>query len=199
MRPIIMLAAFVAFGLASPTQAATLLLRIEGIIGGIPDTSPNHGKTYSLNVVYDSADVVVNSISDLELRGPALAWSKAGTFRSPTIKQTAYSTSRINPIEVYSAPYIPTPFFRVSLTSPDYSGSTFFWSKRGIDFSFPQVIDVSGVDGSTSISKISIQPFSGAIPEPSTWALMLIGFGAIGSLSRRRRRTFLRSAATSAG
>ena len=30
---------------------------------------------------------------------------------------------------------------------------------------------------------------SGAVPEPSTWALMLVGFGAVGFVLRRRRQT----------
>jgi hypothetical protein len=29
---------------------------------------------------------------------------------------------------------------------------------------------------------------SGAIPEPSTWAMLLIGFGAIGATMRRKRQ-----------
>jgi len=32
---------------------------------------------------------------------------------------------------------------------------------------------------------------SGVIPEPATWAMMIVGFGASGALLRRRRRTAL--------
>lgn len=33
----------------------------------------------------------------------------------------------------------------------------------------------------------SITPSAGAVPEPATWALMLVGFGAAGAALRRRR------------
>ena len=36
---------------------------------------------------------------------------------------------------------------------------------------------------------------NGAVPEPSTWAMMLMGFGAIGVALRRRRSTNLALAA----
>jgi hypothetical protein len=34
----------------------------------------------------------------------------------------------------------------------------------------------------------SFTPFSSAVPEPATWTMMLIGFGAIGHTMRRARR-----------
>ena len=33
----------------------------------------------------------------------------------------------------------------------------------------------------------------GAVPEPATWAMMILGFGALGSVARRRRRLALAS------
>lgn len=39
-------------------------------------------------------------------------------------------------------------------------------------------------DGDFAVDTIS---FNGAVPEPSTWAMMLLGFGAIGFAARRRR------------
>jgi hypothetical protein len=48
-----------------------------------------------------------------------------------------------------------------------------------------------------SIRQVRIIPGLGgaAVPEPGTWAMMLIGFGGIGYSMRRRRRTFLAQAA----
>jgi hypothetical protein len=48
------------------------------------------------------------------------------------------------------------------------------------------VTNVAGV-GDLSISNV-IQVGSGAVPEPATWAMMIMGFGAAGSLLRRRRQ-----------
>ncbi len=36
---------------------------------------------------------------------------------------------------------------------------------------------------------ISAAPTTAAVPEPSTWGMMLLGFGAVGTLVRRRNRT----------
>ena len=36
---------------------------------------------------------------------------------------------------------------------------------------------------------VSVTAVTGAVPEPATWAMMLMGFGAMGVLLRRRRRT----------
>lgn len=41
----------------------------------------------------------------------------------------------------------------------------------------------------TLLKQVRIDPTVGAVPEPATWAMMLIGFGAIGVSLRRRRRS----------
>ena len=41
----------------------------------------------------------------------------------------------------------------------------------------------------TEITSISYTPVSGAVPEPSTWLLMIAGIGGVGLVSRRARRT----------
>jgi hypothetical protein len=52
--------------------------------------------------------------------------------------------------------------------NPGYSHITFFDTQNG---------GGTGGDG------------GGAVPEPSTWAMMLLGFGAMGMAMRRRRRS----------
>ena len=37
-------------------------------------------------------------------------------------------------------------------------------------------------------------PTSGAVPEPATWAMMVLGFGALGGVMRRKRRQIIRYA-----
>jgi len=45
------------------------------------------------------------------------------------------------------------------------------------------------------LSGVTISRIDGAVPEPSTWAMMLLGFGAIGGLMRRQRLRLTYSAA----
>lgn len=67
----------------------------------------------------------------------------------------------------------------------EVSGATFNGIMLQIDSS-----DGSGVTLGT-LKQVSYEPFIGAggVPEPSTWAMMLLGFGGIGMAMRRRRRT----------
>lgn len=49
--------------------------------------------------------------------------------------------------------------------------------------------DDTFVAGTFSITPAVIPPPVGAIPEPGTWALMLLGFGFVGAALRRRKAT----------
>ncbi|HEX7931046.1 MAG TPA: PEPxxWA-CTERM sorting domain-containing protein [Sphingomicrobium sp.] len=47
----------------------------------------------------------------------------------------------------------------------------------------------------TILKQVRIIPGADVVPEPSTWAMMLLGFGAVGFTMRRRRREIMPQAA----
>ncbi|MDZ4373435.1 MAG: PEPxxWA-CTERM sorting domain-containing protein [Phenylobacterium sp.] len=49
---------------------------------------------------------------------------------------------------------------------------------------------VSSITFESSSNSFEFDGLAGAIPEPATWAMMIMGFGAAGSMIRSRRRAF---------
>ena len=48
--------------------------------------------------------------------------------------------------------------------------------------------DVLADNNAYNVSTTQIyQSFSAAVPEPATWAMMILGFGLMGTVARRRR------------
>jgi hypothetical protein len=48
--------------------------------------------------------------------------------------------------------------------------------------------DLSGATfGARAVAPVTVKLISGAVPEPATWALMIVGFGTVGAAMRRRR------------
>lgn len=63
----------------------------------------------------------------------------------------------------------------------------------GQDFTFRFLdFDASGADDGLAIDDFSLTPFFAAVspvPEPQSWAMMLVGFGFVGAAMRRRKRS----------
>jgi hypothetical protein len=72
-----------------------------------------------------------------------------------------------------------------SYNNPSCCGSSQFLGFQGITF---DRIQLSGVTGSDFIMDTLRFDATGAVPEPSTWALMLIGFFGLGAAVRRQGR-----------
>lgn len=49
--------------------------------------------------------------------------------------------------------------------------------------------DAAGDVTSLLVTQFSLTPQAAAVPEPASWGLMLVGFGAVGAALRSRRRT----------
>ena len=71
-----------------------------------------------------------------------------------------------------------------------YPGQTF---ERFVTLRLSQSLSYSVAGGPTyredRLGTVAVSAETGAVPEPSTWAMMLLGFGGIGIALRRRRKT----------
>jgi len=53
-------------------------------------------------------------------------------------------------------------------------------------------VDIIGTNGNTGVvgaTLSTVTTITGGVPEPATWALMIVGFGGVGASLRARRRT----------
>ena len=75
----------------------------------------------------------------------------------------------------------------------DPNGTFCNWSAIGVNFAgTARSIDFGGTANQTGYDNItfgSSRP-GGVVPEPATWAMMLLGFGGMGAVLRSRRRQF---------
>ena len=74
--------------------------------------------------------------------------------------------------------------------SSSYEGSTVD-AQRVYDFGSGSTTGFVNSPGYAITTRFTLGAAVGAVPEPSTWAMMLLGFGAIGLASRRNRRRAL--------
>ena len=76
----------------------------------------------------------------------------------------------------------------------DPSGTFCNWTNAGVTFAgIASSIDFGGTASATGFDDITFgSDVAGAVPEPSTWAMLLLGFGAVGGalrIGRKKRLT----------
>jgi len=85
----------------------------------------------------------------------------------------------------------------ISFNGPATTKSNMGWEERTFDFTAVSALTNLrfSADPATSLGQygltldnVSIASVATAVPEPATWAMMLVGFGAIGATMRRKRR-----------
>ena len=88
-------------------------------------------------------------------------------------------------------------FFNNIVNTQDYTQSLDYYAQNG-DEIFGRFYYSNGVNyasGALNANHVTIARLgAAAVPEPATWALMLLGFGVIGAAMRGRRRTGVRFA-----
>jgi len=69
-----------------------------------------------------------------------------------------------------------------------YTGQQWSWGQRiNFDFGDDSVNQIVLRSTGNSFEVDNFAAGVGAVPEPTTWALMIMGFGAVGAMIRRRR------------
>ncbi|MEW5684593.1 MAG: PEPxxWA-CTERM sorting domain-containing protein [Pseudomonadota bacterium] len=187
-RSIAIMAACAAVSVAMPAAAATYV----GSGAAIPDNS------FTLSTITISD---VFEIADLNVRIDNLAHNFAGdvqfTLTNGAISVLLFKNHGHNnylrgaltfddeaaqSITGYAQNQAATyrPF--AALSAFDGLGAAGIWTLKAADTSG----GISGSYGGWAL-EFTEKPTGAAVPEPATWAMMIMGFGAAGSLLRRRR------------
>lgn len=103
---------------------------------------------------------------------------RAGTTAAAVITIAADAQSNIN----FTSVTLNDQQFTLSPSGFVESGSIMLKTMAGT-----QTIVVSGTSGGTASYGGSIAFSAMGVPEPSTWACLILGFGVLGSTMRRRR------------
>jgi hypothetical protein len=189
-----------AFAAAQPAAAATLITGSQISIGGsVITNTPDAANATALDFTNGTTSNGTAPGTLSTFNGGATG-SFAGEFCAGSCGTIADITSlTVGPVS-YSPFFVLTDgvtFSLTSITSIDRSVSgilsfvgtgTFTGSIGGVAFDpTPGKFTFSTQGGNVTTFSASTT----AVPEPATWALMLLGFGGIGMAMRRRRRPAL--------
>jgi hypothetical protein len=211
MRPtLIALLATAAVIVAAPASAATIVTHVSV---GDPNTLPA-GQTLIANFNNPAdPDATLVDFVTLTLNGATVGVNEgvggySGTLPNdptnyltvPGGKKATFTSTRLmsnfslymgSPDTYNSIRFIGDGFDETITGTQMFLGDTsqaWSWGKR-IDFNFGgykvnQVI-LSSTSNSFEVDNAAAK-FAAAVPEPSTWAFMIMGFGALGAVLRRR-------------
>lgn len=164
------------------------------------DIPPSTFNENVFGVLGSNASVVGNSFNGFENPNPAVA------FTSPcgaSCNQTGDLGVGIDfGVGSLAAGQSATFAYYYGINQPGQNLTQLFTQAQGLGLTY--LIGAQSLEngtfpalgaGSAFLGVSSAGTVAGAIPEPSTWAMMLFGFGAIGFSLRRRRQTALPQAA----
>jgi hypothetical protein len=156
-------------GLSGVMGVDYLLDSASNGLGAQPETSPPPpipylsvlgGHTVSLNFAAITGDPVYSFEFD---------WGSVDTFNTLTIHSSAGDTIVVPPAPGNG-----------SWTSSNTNGLFKVWGTAGETF--------SGITLSTTDNSFEVDSLAVPVPEPASWAMLIIGFGAIGLAMRRRNQ-----------
>ncbi|MEP6785781.1 MAG: PEPxxWA-CTERM sorting domain-containing protein [Sphingomonadales bacterium] len=198
------LAALTVAALASSQQAVAALVHVGAI--GTFTIGDRRGQEFALDLRYDS-DALATSTT-----GNTTTFANAGdiftiTVTDPTSNLMAFGTPANSTVFYDLGP--PTGIVENTpngrrVTFTDAAGTvisfSFFYdttSLPGVVSRLPTLADLAlfsggevtfNGDGRSGTGPFRFFPLTNAVPEPTTWGMMILGFGAISAEMRMRRR-----------
>ena len=163
-------AAISAFAMAAPSHAATLLFDFAGGARSFSFTLDSTRAPDAARSVFGSNQITFNNVSGM---------FNGVQSSSTTATSISFGTGILAPISL-SAPgfgfgnFSGPNLFNGSLTDPMFNLGT---------FRLGQVNTGAGTGG----GNLTISQVNSAVPEPSTWAMLLLGFAGIGFSMRKLR------------
>ena len=205
MRKFALVAAVAALSMASPALADIVVITgvnntgtenvtfadqatsatIFGSTTGQTNNFTVTGTTASSNLLLATLGEVQGSGANLT--SATLSQSDGSTFTRLVFNIDAASNGSVNIL-------VDQPIFSdfQSNFAVDANGFNFF-TITAINGQAINSVTLTGLFGATfsSISNVRFGPVAAAVPEPGTWAMMLLGFAGIGLATRRRKAAAL--------
>lgn len=192
MRKMLALLAAVSLSsIAVSANATTAIYTINGIGSGSFGSSAFNDATFTLTLTGDTSSLLNNilplSVSTISITGLGSATLNLATRLGFSTSNSAVFFSR--------AGGSGNDLFDFYVASPINLAASFGPVAGNNVFALNQFQNISTTGGNLSFSSASRVQFagqigaaSGAVPEPATWAMMLVGFGAVGYAMRRQRK-----------
>jgi hypothetical protein len=167
-------AAALSFAVVAPGEAATSVYNFTGTCGGsFTDCTGTINATLTLSNYVEGNDITSGNVVGFSFNDGA-----------------THELSRFEIVDWGDASFVD---------GPDYYFALSAWENiNGVD-EYRWDVRFDSLDQSWGIYQVEVGPYYlgdgpsltpagvAAVPEPATWAMMLIGFGAIGAFMRRQR------------
>jgi PEP-CTERM motif len=165
----------VAFALSFAGPANAIVIGVTGVSFTTGESAVVNGEeTFSLQI---------------HLTPPANGALGAGVFGTIEINP---GNGQLYDINVPTGSFTTTftqqvPYFVTGLYSPTY---TFTGTAAEVANAGYTVPDNESISVSGSFNQLAVNSAASAVPEPSTWAMMILGFAGIGFMAYRRKNSY---------
>lgn len=171
---------------------------------GLPDSSPTGGNFIAADGAYEAAPIsqLINGLQVGQNYSLSFYWAAAqqmgynGSSQQNWTVSLGDQTFQTATVTNVSHGFVPWQQARFTFT-PTSASEVLSFLAGGTPTGVPPFTLLDGVSLTPTLRSASHRNPLGldieAVPEPATWAMMIIGFGTIGAMLRRRRKAASRA------